>query len=93
MMSFDTTLLRYTDVQSQQFFEQVAERARAVPGVKSVRVHIVPMSNDSIGFETVVPEVSVPAGKTTPPFWRRAWTNTISTRWRSPFSGTQLPDR
>jgi predicted permease len=65
MMSFDTTLLRYTDVQSQQFFEQVAERARAVPGVKSVTLSTsVPMSNDSIGAETVVPEgFQFPPGK------------------------------
>ena len=65
MMSFDTTLLRYTEVQSQQFFEQVAERARAVPGVKSVTLSTsIPMSNDSIGFETVVPEgFQFPPGK------------------------------
>lgn len=57
MMGFDTALLRYTRVQSQQFFEQVAERARAVPGVKSVTLSTsVPMLNDSIGGETVVPE-------------------------------------
>jgi putative ABC transport system permease protein len=65
MMSFDTTLLRYTEVQSQQFFEQLAERARAVPGVKSVTLSTsVPMSNDSIGSETVVPEgFQFPPGK------------------------------
>ena len=34
-MSFDPSLVRYTEAQSQQFFEQVAERARAVPGVTS----------------------------------------------------------
>jgi predicted permease len=65
MMSFDPSLVRYTDAQSQQFFEQVAERARAVPGVKSVTMATsVPMSNDSIGSETVVPEgFRFPAGK------------------------------
>jgi len=57
MMSFDPTLVRYTDTQSQQFFTQVAERARAVPGVVSVTMTtMIPMSNDSIGFETVAPE-------------------------------------
>jgi predicted permease len=57
MMSFDTTLLRYTRAQSQQFFEQVAERARGVPGVKSVTLSTaVPMANDSLGTETIVPE-------------------------------------
>ena len=34
MMSFDPNLVRYTEAQSQRFFEQVAERARTVPGVK-----------------------------------------------------------
>ena len=65
MMSFDTGLLRYTDAQSRQFFEQVAERARAVPGVKTVTMTTsVPMANDSLGFETVVPEgFQFPPGK------------------------------
>jgi putative ABC transport system permease protein len=65
MMSFDTSLLHYTDAQSRQFFDQVAERARAVPGVQRVTMATsVPMSNDSIGFETVVPEgFQFPPGK------------------------------
>jgi predicted permease len=65
MMSFDPTLLRYTDAQSAQFFEQVAERARAVPGVRSVTMSTsVPMSNDSQGAETLVPEgYQFPPGK------------------------------
>ncbi len=57
MMRFDTTLIRYTEGQSQRFFEQVAERARAVPGVKSVTLSTaVPMLNDSNDAVTVVPE-------------------------------------
>ena len=57
MMSFDTGLLRYTEAQSKLFFDQVAERARAVPGVKTVAMTTsVPMANDTIGFERVVPE-------------------------------------
>ncbi|PYR00036.1 MAG: hypothetical protein DMF97_10325 [Acidobacteria bacterium] len=65
MMSFDTSLLRYTEAQSQQFFETVAERARAVPGVKGVTMTTsVPMSNDSVGAETIVPEgFQFPVGK------------------------------
>ena len=65
MMSFDTGLVRYTDAQARQFFAQVAERARAVPGVKTVAMStFVPMSNDSIGFEAVVPEgFQFPPGK------------------------------
>jgi predicted permease len=57
--------VRYTDAQSRQFFEPVAERARAVPGVKTVTMSTtVPMANDSIGFETVVPEgFQFPPGK------------------------------
>jgi predicted permease len=57
MMRFDTTLIRYTEGQSQRFFEQVAERARAVPGVKTVTLATaVPMLNDSNDAVTVVPE-------------------------------------
>ena len=57
MMRLDTTLIRYTEGQSQQFFEQVAERARAVPGVKSVTLSTaVPMLNDSNDAVTIVPE-------------------------------------
>jgi predicted permease len=65
MMSFDPALVRYSPAQTQQFFTQVAERARAVPGVASVTMTtMVPMSNDSIGFETVVPEgFQFPAGR------------------------------
>jgi macrolide transport system ATP-binding/permease protein len=65
MMSFDTSLLHYTDAQSRQFFDQVTERARAVPGVQRVTMATsVPMANDSIGFETVVPEgFQFPPGK------------------------------
>jgi predicted permease len=64
MMSFDPSLVRYTDAQSKRFFEQVAERARAVPGVKAVAMTTwVPMTND-IGSETIVPEgFQFPAGK------------------------------
>jgi predicted permease len=57
MMSFDTGLVRYTDAQSQQFFQQVAEHARGVPGVRTVAMTTsVPMSNDAIGSVTIAPE-------------------------------------
>jgi predicted permease len=64
MMSFDPSLVRYTDAQSKLFFEQVAERARAVPGVTAVAMtRSVPMAND-VGSETIVPEgFQFPAGK------------------------------
>jgi putative ABC transport system permease protein len=64
MMSFDPGLVHYTEDQSQQFFQQVAMRARDVPGVKSVTMTTsVPMSNE-IGTSTVVPEgFHFPVGK------------------------------
>jgi predicted permease len=56
MMSFDPSLVHYSEDQSKQFFEQVAERARTVPGVKSVTMTTwVPMTND-IDSAAVVPE-------------------------------------
>jgi predicted permease len=64
MMSFDPGLVRYSDAQSRQFFEDVAERARAVPGVTSVAmISAAPMAND-VGSATVIPEgFQFPAGK------------------------------
>ena len=65
MMSFDPSLVHYTQPRAQQFFEQVADRARAVPGVKAATLSSsVPMSNDSISTVTIVPEgFQFPAGK------------------------------
>src|SRR5262245_38523745 len=65
MMNLDTTMIRYTEAQSQQFFERVAEQARALPGVKSVTLSTsVPMLNDSNDAATVVPEgFQFPPGK------------------------------
>ncbi|HEY7288439.1 MAG TPA: ABC transporter permease [Vicinamibacterales bacterium] len=65
MMRFDPKLVRYTDDQSRQFFEQVAERSRAVSGVKSVTMtSAIPMSNDSLDFVTIAPEgFQFPQGK------------------------------
>src|SRR6185503_15886882 len=57
MMSFDPTLVRYSQPQAQRFFGQVAERARALPGVLNATLTTsIPMSNDSINFETIAPE-------------------------------------
>jgi predicted permease len=54
-MSFDPTLVRYSEAQAQQFFDQVAERARLVPGVKSVALaSSVPMM--LLSSITMVPE-------------------------------------
>jgi predicted permease len=57
MMGLDTTLMRYSEAQSEQFFAQLAERARAVPGVVNVTLTTaIPMSNDSLDFITIAPE-------------------------------------
>ncbi len=65
IMGFDTSLIRYSDGQTQAFFEQVAERARAVSGVTAVTMTTsVPMLNDSIRGVAIVPEgFQLPAGK------------------------------
>ncbi len=65
LMSVDTGLVRYTDEQSAQFFKEVADRARELSGVVSVAMATsVPMANDGVGFETIVPEgFRFPPGK------------------------------
>ncbi len=65
MMGFDTSLIRYSEAQSQEFFQQVAERARAVPGVKAVTMTTsIPMLNDTISAVTITPEgFRFPPGK------------------------------
>ena len=64
MMSFDPGLVRYSDAQSRQFFEQIATRARGVAGVTAVTLATaVPMAND-VGAATIVPEgFQFPVGK------------------------------
>ena len=57
MMTFDPTLVRYSNTQSQQFFQQVAERARLVPGVTRVTMTTsIPMLSDTIGASMIAPE-------------------------------------
>jgi predicted permease len=65
MMSFDPTLVRYSDEQTQQFFQQVADRARTVAGVVNVTMTTsIPMSNDAMNTATIAPEgYQFPAGK------------------------------
>ena len=65
MMGFDTSLIRYTDAQSQQFFQEIAERARVVPGVKAVTMTTsIPMLNDTLGGAPIAPEgFQFPPGK------------------------------
>jgi len=65
MMSIDTSLVRYPEEQSAKFFKEVADRAREVPGVVRVAMATsVPMANDGVGVEPLVPEgFRFPAGK------------------------------
>jgi predicted permease len=67
MMSFDPSLVHYSDEQTRQFYLQLAERTRLVPGVKSVAVtSSVPMANDGISTANLIPEgFQLPAGKDT----------------------------
>src|SRR4029450_5453369 len=67
LMSFDPSLVHYSEDDSQRFLVQLAERARSVPGVKSAALtSSVPMSTDGIGAANVIPEgFQLPAGKET----------------------------
>jgi putative ABC transport system permease protein len=64
-MKFDTRFVRYTEAQARRFFENVADRARLTPGVKSATLSsVLPM--EGVGDEaalTIVPEgFRFPAG-------------------------------
>jgi predicted permease len=57
MMSFDPSLLRYNEAQTQQFFRQVVERTRSVAGVKSAALaSAAPMDNEDLDSMSVLPE-------------------------------------
>ena len=57
MMKFGPSLIHYSEAQTRRFFQQVAERAREVPGVKTATVtSSIPMANNSIGTVTIAPE-------------------------------------
>ncbi len=56
MMEFDTALVRNTDDQSREFYRNLRERARALPGVRSVTMTCyIPFSPNGYG-KAVVPE-------------------------------------
>jgi putative ABC transport system permease protein len=65
LMNVDTSLVHYTDAQSEQFFKGFADRAREVPGVVDASLTTaVPMLNDSLGSEAIIPEgYTFPPGK------------------------------
>jgi putative ABC transport system permease protein len=67
MMSFDPSLVHYTEEQTRRFFLDLAERARALPGVRSVSLtSFVPMATDGINASSIVPEGhQLPPGKDT----------------------------
>ena len=64
MMSFDPSLVHYSESQTQQFLRQVVERARSTTGVKSAALTFsVPFGNQQDGA-TILPEgYQFPAGK------------------------------
>jgi predicted permease len=65
MIAFDTSLLRYSEPQAQEFFYQVADRARAVSGVTAATLTTsIPMLNDSLATVPIAPEgFQFPPGK------------------------------
>ena len=64
MMSFDPSLMHYSDAQTEQFYKQVMGRGRAVPGVKSAALaSTVPMSVENNAAEMVPEGFQFPAGK------------------------------
>jgi putative ABC transport system permease protein len=63
MMSLDPSLVHYSDAQTEQFYKQLADRARAVRGVKSIALaSAVPMSVEGCGGDRSR-RFPVPAGK------------------------------
>jgi len=68
MLSFDPTLLRYNENQTQQFYRQVVERAATVPGVKSAALASgVPMDGSNLGSMSILPEgFQIPKGQEIP---------------------------
>ena len=67
MMSLDPSLVHYSEEETRRFFLELAERARAVPGVRSVALtSSVPMATDGINASSLVPEgYQLPLGKDT----------------------------
>jgi putative ABC transport system permease protein len=65
MMSFDPSLVHYTEDETRRFFLQLAERARSLPGVKAVALaSSVPMATDGINVANVIPEgYQLPVGQ------------------------------
>ena len=67
MMSFDPSLVRYTEAQSQQFYQRLVDRSRLVPGVQSAALAFnIPMGNDGGDGIAFIPEgFHLPKGQET----------------------------
>lgn len=65
MMSFDPSLVRYSEDDTRRFLLQLVEEARSVPGIRSLALTSgVPMANEGIGAANVKPEgFQLPEGK------------------------------
>jgi predicted permease len=62
MMSFDPSLVRYSEQKTQEFYQRLIDRARVLPGVQSATLmSVMPMGNQQ-GVETIAPE-NVQLGK------------------------------
>lgn len=57
MMTFDTSLVRYSDARSRSFYDRLLDDVRRVPGVRSAGLgSVVPMQTARLELSTVVPE-------------------------------------
>jgi predicted permease len=63
MMSTDTALMRYTQVRARDFYRELGDRVRALPGVSSATLtSSIPF--DSAGIERIIPEgFQLPRGR------------------------------
>jgi len=64
MMSFDPTLVKFSEAQAQQFYKQIADRAVTLPGVKSAGLaESTPMAPNQDATEIVPEGYSLPKGR------------------------------
>jgi macrolide transport system ATP-binding/permease protein len=64
MMSFDPTLVKFNEAQTQQFYKQVADRAATLPGVKSAALtKVTPMAPNQDSTEIVPEGYQLPKGQ------------------------------
>jgi predicted permease len=64
MMTFDTGLVHYSDDQTRQFFKQVVDRSRSVPGVQSAALSsFMPFTVEAEGIGLAPEGYQLPPGK------------------------------